>query len=197
MLLYTVLVIQTLYLAFFLASVYTVLSTSDISRRWIDPVMSYVGLPHPNPASTELSDSLIQGVVTVTQHSALEPMSLVTVLTTYSPPNEPDDMDVPADDTPSQGIIRQPLEPTVSVVEVTPAGTTPVDGALRPVSAHPQAARFPARVARAGSRLWSSSFLDSSAPVSPFTTIIAVFISFAMGVFTRSVTSAVPDQLAL
>ncbi|PBK98946.1 hypothetical protein ARMGADRAFT_1073869 [Armillaria gallica] len=159
--------------------------------------MNYVGLPHPNLTSTELSDSLIQGVIIVAEPIVVEPMSLVTILTADSPPNETDDMDVPADDIPSQGNIWQLLEPAVAVVEATPTGTTPVDDALTLDSVHPQPVRFPARVARVASRLWSSPFLGSSTPTSLFTIIIAVLVGCAMGLFARNVIPTVPGQLAL
>ncbi len=181
---FTAFILKTVIVAWLSASVCELLPTTDISWRWLDAVMTDVGSLEPNPTSTEISDVFIQGVAIVAESSALQAITLVTVLTADSLPNEGDDMDVLAEDTPPQGIIWQLLEPALAVVEVTPAATMPVDDALTLVSVHLQPTRFPASVTRVGSRLWSSSFAGS---VSLFTTVIPVLVAFAMGLFARSV----------
>ncbi|KAK0238445.1 hypothetical protein EDD85DRAFT_508889 [Armillaria nabsnona] len=125
----TALILKTIIVAWFSASVSELLPTTDISWRWLDAVMTDVGLLEPNPTSTEISDVFIQGVAIVAEPSASQPINLVTVQTADSPANEADDMDVHAEDTPPHGIIRQLLEPSLAVVEVTPAATTSVDDA--------------------------------------------------------------------
>ncbi len=183
----TAFILKTVIVAWLSASVCDLLPTTDISWRWLDTVMTDVGLLEPNPTSTEISDVFIQGVAIVADPSASQPIHLVTVLTADSPANEADDMDVHAEDTPPQGIIWQLLEPTVAVVKVTPAATTPVDDALTLVSVHPQPTRFPASLTRVGSRLWLSSFVGSIAPVSLFTAVLAILVGVAVGFFARSV----------
>ncbi|SJL03279.1 uncharacterized protein ARMOST_06632 [Armillaria ostoyae] len=176
---FTAFIFQTVLAVWLLASASKLLPTTNISWGWLDAVLADVGLLDPNTTWTELGDTFFQGVVILSEPSVLQSVGLVTVLTTNSPPNEPEDMDVPVDDTPPQGIIRQLLELEVAVVEVTLAATTPVDDAITLVSVHPQPTQFPASVTRVGSRLWSSSFAGS--------TVIAVLVAFSMGFFARSV----------
>ncbi|KAK0444766.1 hypothetical protein EV421DRAFT_368754 [Armillaria borealis] len=184
---FTAFILQTVFVVWLSASASKLLPTTDISWGWLDAVLADVGLLDPNTTWTELGDTFFQGVVILSEPSVLQSINLVTVLTADSARNEPDDMVVPVDDTPPQGIIWQLLEPAVAVVKVTPVGTTPVDDALTLDFVHPQPTQFPARVAGVASRLSSFSFLDSGAPVSLFTATIAVLIAFAMGFFTRSV----------
>ncbi len=95
-------------------------------------------------------------------------------------------MDIPADDTPPQGIIKQLPEPAVATVEVTPAAMTPMDDSVTLVSVHPQLTQFPASVTRVASCLWSSSFLSSIALVSLFIIVITVLVGYAMGFLALS-----------
>ncbi|PBK65979.1 hypothetical protein ARMSODRAFT_383136 [Armillaria solidipes] len=181
---FTAFILQTVFVVWLSASASKLLPTTNISWGWLDAVLADVGLLDPNTTWTELGDTFFQGVVILSESSVLQP---VAVLTANSPLNEPEDVDVPVDDTPPQGIIRQLLEPVVAVVEVTLAATTPVDDAVTLVSVHPQPTQFPASVTRVGSRLWSSPPAGSIAPVSLFTILIAVLVGFAMGFFARSV----------
>ncbi|PBK65991.1 hypothetical protein ARMSODRAFT_383660 [Armillaria solidipes] len=182
---FTAFILQTVFAVWLSASASKLLPTTNISWGWLDAVLADVGLLDPNTTSTELGDTFFQGVVILSESSVLQP---VAVLTANSPLNEPEDVDVPVDDTPPQGIIRQLLELEVAVAEVTLAATTPVDDAVTLVSVHPQPTQFPASVTRVGSRLWLSSFAGS--------TIIAVLVAFAMGFFARSVSlSAGWDKL--
>ncbi|KAK0444701.1 hypothetical protein EV421DRAFT_364947 [Armillaria borealis] len=72
------------YFFVFSASVYkAAMLTTDISRRWVDPVLVDVftyGLPPANVTSVTLGDSLVQGVFTLLEPIVVEAISPVPVL---------------------------------------------------------------------------------------------------------------------
>ncbi|PBK66849.1 hypothetical protein ARMSODRAFT_977389 [Armillaria solidipes] len=72
------------YFFVFSASVYkAAMLTTDISRRWVDPVLVDVftyGLPPANATSVSLGDTLVQGVVTLLEPIVVEAISPVAVL---------------------------------------------------------------------------------------------------------------------
>ncbi|KAK0238425.1 hypothetical protein EDD85DRAFT_1021971 [Armillaria nabsnona] len=143
--------------------------STDVSQRWEAPVPVVVfdyrvpvnagdnlDLPEYNSITPSVISGLLDPIVLV--HTNLDSQTRLS-----------DDVAITVEDTPSQGIIRQLLEPTivetVSAVTVvqTPAATTPIDDAARLASAPRQSTRLSLRVARAQSNLRTFKSLALSA----------------------------------
>ncbi len=134
--------------------------STDVSRRWEAPVPVVVfdyRVPGNTSDNIDLPEynSITPGVIS----GLLEPVVLVHTnldsLTHHS-----DDVEIVVGDAGPQGIIQQLLEPAavetvnaVTVVQVTPATTTPIDDTPRSASVPCQPTRLSSRVARAESNL--------------------------------------------
>ncbi|KAK0238424.1 hypothetical protein EDD85DRAFT_508121 [Armillaria nabsnona] len=143
--------------------------SADVSQRWEAPVPVVVfDYRVPGNASNNLDlpeyNSITPGVIS----GLLEPIVLVHT-NLDSQTRLSDDVAITVEDTPSQGIIRQLLEPaiveTVSAITVVqaPAVTTPIDDAPRSASAPHRSTRLSLRVARAQSNLRTFKSLALSA----------------------------------
>ncbi|SJL17758.1 uncharacterized protein ARMOST_21319 [Armillaria ostoyae] len=119
------------YFFVFSASVYKVaMLTTDISRRWVDPVLADVftyGLPPANVTSVSLSDTLVQGVFTLLEPIVVEAISPVAVLAVdvyaYGVPRHTNDAEatVASLDGPlAQGVLAGLLTPIVVVESICP-----------------------------------------------------------------------------
>ncbi|PBK98942.1 hypothetical protein ARMGADRAFT_1073867 [Armillaria gallica] len=154
--------------------------STDVSRRWEAPVPAVVFDYRVQDTNEDLDlsedNTITPGVIS----GLLEPIVLVHTNLDHQT-RLSNDVAITVEDTPSQGIIRQLLEPaiieTVSAVIVvqTPVATTPIDDAPRSASAPHQSTRLSLRVARAQSNLRTFKSLALSAFLVVVASLVMVF----------------------